>query len=336
MSRCKYFFTLFVALSLFAMLTPSNAQESGAAFPVTISHKYGSTTIEKQPQRVVIIGFSEQDAYLALGIKPIAIRYWYGDAPNAIFPWAVEAADGATPEVLNMPFGNLNYEAILALKPDVISGVISGITKDEYDKLSQIAPTIAQSDAYIEFGVPWQEVTTVAGAVTGKPDDAKRLISEVEAKFAKTREANPHFKDKTVAVAYQFDKQYGFYTAQDQRGRFFTQLGFVMPQTLLDVAGTSFYANLSAERVDLLDQDLLVFIGLAFSEKGRDGIQADPLITRLKVAREGRIAFVPSAYDDALQFSSVLSLGYALDGIVPELQRALPAPSATPDATPSK
>jgi iron complex transport system substrate-binding protein len=109
-----------------------------------------------------------------------------------------------------------------------------------------------------------------------------------------------------------------------------------MPQALLDVAGTSFYANLSAERVDLLDQDLLVFIGLAFSEKGRDGIQADPLITRLKVAREGRIAFVPSAYDDALQFSSVLSLGYALDGIVPELQRALPAPSATPDATPSK
>ncbi|GAB4548495.1 MAG: iron-siderophore ABC transporter substrate-binding protein [Anaerolineae bacterium] len=334
MNRLKYLFCVAALALATTAITPISAQGQNAAFPVTIEHKFGSTTIEKAPERIVVIGYSEQDAYFALGVKPVAIRYWYGDAPYSIFPWAVEAADGATPEVLNMQFGNLNYEAILALKPDVIAGTISGITQEEYEKLSQIAPTVAQSAEYIDFGVPWQEVTRIAGAITGKNDEAKALISEVEGLFAKAREENPHFQGKTIAVAYQFDKQYGFYTAQDQRGRFFTELGFVVPQSLLDVAGESFYANLSAERVDLLDQDLLVFVALSFSEIGREGIEQDPLITRLNAVREGRVAFIPAEYDDALQFSSVLSLRYALEGILPVLQAALPNPSSTP--TPSQ
>jgi iron complex transport system substrate-binding protein len=41
------------------------------------------------------------------------------------------------------------------------------------------------------------------------------------------------------------------------------------------------------------------------------------------VAQDGRVVYIPENYDDALQFSTVLSLEYALEGIVPELQSAL-------------
>ena len=268
---------LLIAVFIVLACLPVAAQEAtetpGDTFPVTVEHKYGTTTIPSAPQRVVSIGYTDQDALLALGVTPVAVRYWYGDTTNAIFPWAQDMVEGDAPEVLNMDYGSLNYEAILALKPDLIVAVYSGITQDEYDSLSQIAPTIAQSGDYIDFGMPWQETTKLIGAAVGKSAEADALVSDVEAKLEQARTDNPEFADKTVAVAYNFSGTYGFYTAQDPRGRFFTDLGFVIPNELVEVAGESFYANLSSERLDLLNQDMLVFLGTQFAENGSAGIE---------------------------------------------------------------
>lgn len=330
--RLTLLLVLFVLLAAF----PAAAQDEPAdgVFPVTIEHKYGSTTIEAAPERVVSIGFTDQDPLLALGVVPVVARYWYGDASSVILPWAEDAAGGAEPEVLNMTYGALNYEAILALNPDLIIAVGSGITQEEYDLLSQIAPTLAQSDEYVDFGMPWQETTRMIGAAVGKAATAETLIAEVEALFADAREQNPEFADKTVAVAYNFGeaRTYGFYTGQDSRGRFFTELGLTIPEELNEIAGEFFYANLSAERIDLLDQDVLVFVGLQFAVGGREAIEADPLISQLDVVREGHLLFTPPEYDDALQFSTILSLPYALEGMLPELQAAVSGAEAT--ATP--
>ena len=300
------------------------AAQDEASFPVTVEHKFGSTTITAAPQRVVSLGYTEHDTLLALGITPVAVRYWYGDASDAIFPWAEDEAGGTVPEVLNMPFGGLNYEAILALKPDLISAVDAGITQEEYALLSQIAPTIAQSGDYIDFGMPWQEATRLIGAAVGKTQEADAVVERVESLFAEVREENPAFAGKRVAVAYNYGeaRTYGFYTAQDARGRFFTELGFVIPDELVEIAGESYYADISAERIDLLDQDLLIFMGLQFADGGREAIEADPLISQLEAVQDGRVIFIPEAYDDALQFSTVLSLEYAIEGLLPVLQAA--------------
>ncbi len=326
----KHTTRLVILFVLFALLgvIPAAAQDS--TFPITIEHKFGSTTITAAPQRVVAIGYTEQDPLLALGIVPVAVRYWYGDETNAIFPWAQDAVGGAAPVVLNMPFGNLNYEAILALQPDLISAVSSGITQDEYDKLSQIAPTLAQSADYIDFGTPWQETTLRIGAAVGKSAEAEALVSRVDGLFADARASNPQFEGKNIVVAYNYgeSRTYGYYTAQDTRARFFTDLGFVIPAELLEIAGDSFYADISTERIDLFDQDVLVFLGLQWAEGGREAIENDPLISQLDAVREGRVVFIPAEYDDALQYGTVLSLEYALEGILPELEAALPNTAA--------
>ena len=57
---------------------PSAAPEE-AAFPVTIKHKYGETTIEKAPERVVCLGLTDQDTLMALGVVPVGVTYWFGD-----------------------------------------------------------------------------------------------------------------------------------------------------------------------------------------------------------------------------------------------------------------
>jgi iron complex transport system substrate-binding protein len=303
------------------LAVPAEAEITAAAFPITVEHKFGSTIIPAAPQRVVSIGFSDQDPLLALGVKPVAVRYWYGDTSNAIFPWAQDEAEGAQPVVLDMPFGSLNYEAILALKPDLISAVYSGITQEEYETLSQIAPVIAQSADYTDFGMPWQETTRLIGAALGKSDEAEALVSNVETLIADARTQNPGFAGKSVAVVYSYGGgSYGYYTAQDPRGRFFTDLGFVVPDDLNEIAGDSYYADISPERVDLLDRDLLVMVGLQFVEGGREEIESDPLISQLDAVQEGRVLYVANDADDALQFSTVLSLEYALEGVVPQVQ----------------
>ncbi|WP_119070993.1 iron-siderophore ABC transporter substrate-binding protein [Aggregatilinea lenta] len=327
---------MIVALASGFAVTPTQAQDDADPFPVTIEHKFGSTTIAAAPQRVVAIGYTEQDFLLALGVTPVAVRYWYGDEDDAIFPWADDKVEGDAPVVLNMPFGGLNYEAILALQPDLISAVTAGITQDEYDALSQIAPTLAQTDDYIDFGMPWQEVMQMIGDAVGKGDEAASIVADVDRLFADARAQNPEFQGKTVAVAYSYEGTYGFYTAEDSRGRFFTDLGFVMPDELLEVAGDSFYTDLSAERVDLLDQDLIAIVNLQFIEGGREALEADPLFGQLKAVQEGRVVYLDEQAENALGFSSPLSLAYALDAVLPQLEAIFggsPAAVATEAAT---
>ncbi|NDJ34586.1 MAG: ABC transporter substrate-binding protein [Chloroflexi bacterium] len=301
----------------------------GDAYPVTIEHKFGSITLEQRPERIVSIGYTEQDPLYALGADPVAVRYWYGDPDDAIFPWAEDEAGDADPVVLNMPYGNLNYEAILALEPDLISAIGSGITQEEYETLSQIAPVLAQSGEYVDFGSPWQVTTRTIGRALGIEAQAEALVADLEAQFEEVREQNPQFQDATVAVAYYGRGTYGYYTAQDGRGRFFTDLGFVVPDRLNEIAGESFYADISEERVELLDQDLLVFLGLQFGEDGseavREFIEDDPLIQQLDTVQDGQVLYVADTYDDALQFTTVLSLEFLLENFVPEIAGVFPA-----------
>ena len=293
-------------------------------FPVTVEHKFGATTLEQKPERIVTIGYTEQDALLALGAEPVAIRYFYGDETNAIFPWAEDEANGLEPQVLNMPFGSLNYETILALQPDVITAIGSGINEEEFETLSQIAPTIAQSSDYVDFGTPWQEEVLTLGQVLGETERAETLVADLEAKLEQVRSEHPEFAGKTVAVAYKSGGEYGFYTGQDGRGRFFEDLGFVVPDELNEIAGESFFATVSEERLDLFEQDLLVLLAIQFMEgDGQTLIREDNLLSQLSTVQNGRVLYVADEFDDALQFGTVLSLDYLLENLVPELADAV-------------
>lgn len=104
-----------------------------------IGHKYGETEVSGVPGRVVTVGFTDQDYVLALGVKPVAVREWYGEYDYATWPWARDELGDAEPEIL--PPTELNFEQIAGLEPDLIVGVSSGMTREEYDTLSEIAPT---------------------------------------------------------------------------------------------------------------------------------------------------------------------------------------------------
>lgn len=299
-------------------------EEEASGETRTIEHKYGTTDVPEEPRRVLSLGYQEHDAIFALGVTPIAVRYWYGDKTDVIFPWAEDEAGDADPEILNMPFGELNFEKIAALEPDLILGVYSGITQKEYETLSEIAPTVTQSGEYIDFGVPWQEQTLTVGKALGREERAEELVAEVEAQFEAVREEHPEFDGASIAVAnYTSSSEIGFFASQDPRARFFTDLGFELPEEFDEIAGDQFFGTISGERLDLLDTDVLVWNQLDFTEGGRATIEEDPLVQQLDASREGRMVFIDGVLDDALQFNTVLSLPFLLGEVTPMLAAAI-------------
>ncbi|MFE0020275.1 iron-siderophore ABC transporter substrate-binding protein [Amycolatopsis sp. NPDC059021] len=310
----------------------SGTQNTGAdpnAFPVSIDHKYGKTTIEKAPQRVVTVGLTEQDALLALGVVPVGTTEWNGNYPGAIGPWAKDKlGDKPLPTVLQDKDGP-QFEKIAALKPDVILALYSGLTQEQYNTLSKIAPVVAQPKEYNDFGIPWQEETEKVGAVVGKAKEAKQLVADVDAKFAKAKQEHPEFAGKTALMATIYEGYFVF-GSQDPRSRVLTSLGFKLPDNLDQTIGDKFGANISAERTDLLNVDALVWIVDSIAN-GQGTLGKDKLYSQLKVAKEKREVLVEdgSTYGRSITFVSPLSLPYELDRLVPQLTAAADGNPAT-------
>ena len=185
-------------------------QAAAAAFPVTIEHKYGTTELEKAPERIVTVGYNEQDTLWALGVAPVGVTDWMG-FENGIGPWAEEAAAaaGPKPELLKDTDG-IGFEKIAALRPDVIVALYTSLTKADYDKLVQIAPVVAAPKGTPDWGIEWQDTVGILGEVTGKQDEAEKVIADVEAAQAQAKADHPEFAGKTASMAMSLDGMWAY------------------------------------------------------------------------------------------------------------------------------
>jgi iron complex transport system substrate-binding protein len=294
----------------------------GGAFPVTVQHALGPTVIPAAPQRVVSLGYTDQDTILALGVVPVAIREFTGNRPAATWPWASDRLQGQQPQVLT---GEISTEAIAALRPDLIVAVSAGLTQEQYDTYSQIAPTITQPPGSNPYQTAWQDATHLIGAALGKADEADRLVTDLEARFASVRAQYPQFAGKPAAVAAASSTGNGHYfvwTSDDNRGRFLTSLGFAVPGRFDELADGDFYADVSGEQLGLLDQNDLVG-WITIPGTANPGISQQPGAAALRVAREGRVVELTEEQGVALSFSSVLSLPALLDELPAEFAARL-------------
>ncbi|MEV4312835.1 iron-siderophore ABC transporter substrate-binding protein [Actinocrispum sp. NPDC049592] len=295
---------------------------SDGAFPVTIEHKFGSTTIKAEPKRIVLVGLTEQDPLMALGVVPVATTKWIGKYDGEIPPWSRDKLGNAPLPTVLSDQGGLQYEKIASLKPDLILGLYAELTQESYDKLSKIAPTVAQPSQYNAYGIPWQDATRTVGKIVGKSAQAEKLVTDTEARLAKVRQDNPEFNGATAVIATNWEG-YFVYGSQDPRSRMLAALGFKLPDTLDQVIGDKFGATISKERVDLLDQRVLVWI-VTDATKTRADLNTDPLYTGLNVAKQHHDILIDDTtpYGSSVSFISVLSIPYLLDNLVPDLKKA--------------
>lgn len=307
----------------------SAAAPAAAAFPVTIDHKFGSTTVKAEPKRIVVVGLVEQDALLSVGVVPVGTTEWFGEQPGAIWPWATgKLGAAAKPTVLTNTDG-IQFEKVAALRPDLILGLYSGLTDQDYKTLTKIAPTIAQPPGALDFGASWQDVTRIVGKAVGRSAQADQVVGDVQAKIAAVRTAHPEFVGRTALMATTYEGYY-VYGPQDARGRLLTDLGFKLPDGLAAVTGKDFGANLSKERTDMLNTDVLIWLVDDYA-KDRAKVRADPLYAKLAVKTGGRDIYLTNTEleGSATSFVTALSLPYLLDKLVPQMAEAVDGNPAT-------
>lgn len=314
--------------------TEDAAQDGNGAFPVTIEHIHGSTTIPARPERVVTIGLIEQDALLAMGVAPVGTTNWIGEHPGAIHPWALQAlGNAAVPEVLSNE--SIPFERIAVLKPDLIVGLYNvEVTEGDYERLTQIAPTVL-SPPGLRLGtttsITWQDLTRIVGRAVGESRRADELVKEVEDKFAAVRAMHPGFASNTAINAYPTpDGGYQLYPPPDLGGQLLSGLGFQTPPKILELAKGNPSLDLGAEQVELMEADVVVWLVEDPAREQR--LRADPLYATLAVAKEGRDVFLDYESDplaDAASMQTVLSLPFLIDGLLPQLVAALDGDPAT-------
>ena len=301
--------------------------ERQGQFPRTITHAYGETELTEAPTRVATISWVNADVSLALGVVPVGMpRNSFGANENGSTDWfdaELERVGGDMPTLYSETDG-INTEAIAALDPDVILGAYSGMTAEEYETLSKIAPTIAMPEGDVAFGTAWQDSTRLIGEALGRTDAAEELIADVEGQISQVSEDNPGIKDTTFVYGTvdpeAAEKIYAF-TDVDNRPRFLTSLGMTQAPVIAEAsagAPDQFAVPWSPERADELESDILVTY--ATSPEVRQAIESDPLLGRIPAVEAGRMVVQTDEQQVlSISASSPLSLPWALENVVPDI-----------------
>ncbi|MGQ0618124.1 MAG: ABC transporter substrate-binding protein [Acidimicrobiia bacterium] len=308
--------------------SPSSASSASAeaAYPVTIEHRHGRTEVRRYPERLMLVGLRDIDPVLALGAVPVGLRDWYDDPeyPLGVWPWAQELLGDARPTVLPRNEDKYNFEAIAAVRPDLILGMYIAMSAEEYATLSSIAPTVAPSGDFPEYGMPWEEETRTIGRALGRPQRAEELIAGVEDRFAEARRQHPDFEGRTAFSGEKFDPT-NFYVrkAINPRTKFLVSLGFELAPAVASLPSSDEDgAEVSPEQLDLLDCDLALWN--TYEPGDRAEIEDHPVYRQLDMAREGRSVYLTDKVESgALVWSTVLSIPFGIEAVVPKLVAAL-------------
>ena len=301
--------------------TPLAAQD----YPQTFEHRFGTTVIDAQPVRIVSLSYQNHDNFLALGVVPVGLRRWYGDHPHGVWPWAEAALAGSTPVVLE---GDINPEQIAALEPDVIEAMWSGLTQEEYDILSQIAPVVAAEAQYGDYTTPWDVLVETTGRIAGRSDEAAVQLAALRERMAGIAAANPGWQGQTVATATFWDGSIGIGAPDDLAMTLIGSLGLVATEKVRAlVQPGAFSVDISPEDLSPIDADVLIW----FADSGAaDGIRALPLRPQMRAHVQGREIVGDDMLVGAFSHASLLSIPYALDRLVPEIALAIDGDPSTP------
>lgn len=256
------------------------------AYPVTIEHALGTTTIAEKPERVATVAWANHEVPLALGVVPVgfAAAGFGDDDDDGLLPWVAEklAALGADEPVLFDEGDGIDFEAVAATDPDVILAAYSGLSQADYDTLGRIAPVVAYPEAAWATG--WRDMIRLNSAGLGMAAEGEALIADIEAEIDRAVARHPALRGKTAMFVTHLDatdlSTVNFYTANDARVKFFTDLGLELPKSVAKASKTGrFSGSISAERIDAFDDvDIVVTYG---DRELRAALENNPLTARM-------------------------------------------------------
>jgi iron complex transport system substrate-binding protein len=256
--------------------TPSHgaSHDAAGAFPVTVEHAMGSTTIDSEPMRIVALDSSYADATLLLEKELVGIttyRAYSTDLPD----YLGDARSTYASEVVSV--GELSapsLEQIAALQPDLI---VSAKVRHEalYGQLSAIAPTIMSETT----GATFKENIRMLAKAVGREQLAAEKLSAYEKAAAEVGTAvNQKAGNPTISVTRFLDGPTRLYLKDSYSGNVLQDAGLARPEAQ---SAPGFSLEISEENIRQADADK-IFVTLYADEAGtaaktKEAFQNNPL-----------------------------------------------------------
>ena len=280
-----------------------SASSTTSGKTISIKHVYGTTEVPADATKVATVAWANQDVLLALGIMPLGFskQTWGVTDGSGMLPWTKEKVDeltangAAQPKLFDDDGGvKINPQAVNATKPEVILAVYSGMSKEEYETLSKIAPTVAYPK--VAWGTPWRETIAINATAVGKKTEGDTLVADLEKQVADAVAKHPQIKGKAAAFCYTAEgdaTKFGYYTTADPRTAFLPDLEMKVPASVEKTSkenASAFNVDISTENADSLnDFDLIVMYG---TESDLAAMQANSLLSQVRAIKNGAVAFV--------------------------------------------
>lgn len=306
-----------------------SASASGAGFPVTITHAFGTTTIKAKPQRVATLAWANHEVPLALGVSIVGMSKatWGDDDGDGMLPWvkdAIAKVGGDAPVLFDETDG-VPFSAVADTKPDVILCAYSGLTKEDYETLSKIAPVVAYPK--VAWGTTMNEMIQLNSQALGMSAEGdaliKQLSDQVKASFAK----HPELAGKKLAWgAFNADdlSKVTLYTSHDPRASFLAEAGLATPSIVEEQSKTTeaFFVEVSSEKPEAFDDvDAFLVYGTDDNAPLVAAMKAHPLVSRIKAVAADKLVFLGNGPLAASANPSPLSIP-RLDEYVSKLAEA--------------
>lgn len=294
------------------------AQDGDGHYPVSVDHAFGTTLIEARPERIATVAWANHEVPLALGVVPVGFAAaGFGDVDgDGLLPWVADRLaqlGAATPALFDEGDG-IDFEAVAATAPDVILAGYSGLSRQDYEILSQIAPVIAYRDG--PWSTDWREMIRLNAAGMGMAEDGNALIGRLEAEIAAAAARHPELQGRSAMFITHLDSTdlsvMRFYSANDTRVKFFADLGLSVPQAVRDATRDGQYAGeVSAELIDRFDDvDILVTYG---EQDLETRLRADPLAMRMPAVGHGALVMLGNDAIGTGANPTPLSIPHVLD-----------------------
>lgn len=312
---------VFSACSSNSVKNEENTSKEHAPDKIVLDHAFGQTILDKKLERVATIAWGNHDVALALGIVPVGLsKANYGvSADKGVLPWTEEKIKELNGKAnLFDDLDGLNFEAISNSKPDVILAGYSGITKEDYDTLSKIAPVAAYKSK--PWQTLWRDMIRIDSKALGMEKEGDELIKNTEARISKELEKHPEIKGKIKGKKVLFTminaadtSKFWIYTSKDPRANYLTDLGLVFPESLKEFESEdSFAKEISAEEANKInDADVIITYG---DDKTLEALQKDPLLGKINAIKNGAVAVIPDNTPLAASCTPTpLSINYTIE-----------------------
>ncbi|WLS79173.1 siderophore ABC transporter substrate-binding protein [Erwinia pyri] len=255
---------------------------------LTVVHAQGTTQVPLKPQKVIILNPATLDNADALNIPVAGIPKNSAHLPPFLAKY--QGDNYLNAGTLFEP----DYEALANASPDLI--IAGSRARDAYDKLSEIAPTIALDTDPQYFVASLTQRTEQLAAIFGKQEEAKTLLAGFAAKIAAIKAKSA--QAGTAMVIMINGGKMSAYTPGSRFGFIYDALGFE-PATRFkqtgrhgNVVSPEFILQTNPDWLFVLDRDNA--IGRKEGQSAQQVLD-NPLIRKTSAWQHQHIVYLDSA-----------------------------------------